>query len=243
MQSFLIVALRCIQQESLELRCERRQRRRRKWRGSRGRRSRKRQRRRRQWRRRRRHVREVVDGGSRLSPSDPGDPHGEGPWLRSPGQSASAGHTSVRHPWGADYSGEEKLKNCQFKKNPKKTPNSPNQFSANSLIPIHQLSAPSLSPQGPGRPPGEVQERHHSGTPEDQLGREPGRQQPAEPGRWRRRRRRRHGQRVLPTWRFVQRKRKIIIGRSSKKLLLLKVAPTILTRFCKWKKALCPKLS
>lgn len=242
MQSFLIVALHCMQQEPLELWCERRQRRRRKRRGSRGRRSRKRQRRRRrrQWRRRRRHVREVIDGGSRLSPSDPGDPHGEGPWLRSPGQSASAGHTSVRHPRGADYSGEEKLKNCQFSFSLVHCQTS---FSANSLTPIHQLSAPSPSPPGPGRPPGEVQERHHSGTPEDQLGREPGCQQPAEPGRWRRRRRRRHGQRVLPTWRFVQRKRKIIIGRSSKKLLLLKVAPTILTRFCKWKKALCPKLS
>lgn len=134
MQSFLIVALRCMQQESLELRCERRQRRRRKRRGSRGRRSRERQRRRRrrQWRRRRRHVREVIDGGSRLSPSDPGDPHGEGPWLRSPGQSASAGHTSVRHPWGADYSGEKKLKNCQFKKQ-KQNPNSPNQVSLQTV--------------------------------------------------------------------------------------------------------------
>lgn len=49
-----------------------------------------------------------------------------------------------------------------------------------------QLSAP-LSPPGPGRPPGQVQERHHSGTPEDQFGREPGCQQPAEPGRRRRR--------------------------------------------------------
>lgn len=54
-------------------------------------------------------------------------------------------------------------------------------FLVSGLTLMHKLSAP-LFPPGPGSPPGEVQERHHSGTPEDQPGRESGCQQPAESG-------------------------------------------------------------